>query len=450
MEIGFHLTPFWSPTDRNPTQIIDEAIQVVAAASRMGYRWVSIGQHWISHPTVWPQPFPVLARLAPETGSMRLKTSVLLLPIMNAVETAENVATLDHITHGRLDVGVAIGYREKELEVVGLARKDRVAKLEESLALMKRLWAGEEVSFPGDYTKVTAGRMGFTPYQKPHPPLEMGAQSIGATRRAARITDGVFFGPQVAWRDIARLSAVFREVRAETPAGGPGHVGASRSLIVGASKEAAQASARVYLEKTFAMYRSWEMQEKTMAELQLGFDIPLDDWTINGPHRVSPDDRRADPPARGRRRMNVRRALPVALPPAALWKLLWDVPRIVGCVPGCVEAREIEPHRRYAAQMRQKVGPISLSVPLDVTVTEAEPDRRLALQARGRDPVIGAEISMQVTLGIEAKGETSVLHVEAEGRVLGKLGVLGHGVIQRKAEEAMDEFGARLQRAAAG
>jgi alkanesulfonate monooxygenase SsuD/methylene tetrahydromethanopterin reductase-like flavin-dependent oxidoreductase (luciferase family) len=47
---------------------------------------------------------------------MRLKTSVLLLPNVNAVEAAENVATLDHITHGRLDVGVAIGYREQELE----------------------------------------------------------------------------------------------------------------------------------------------------------------------------------------------------------------------------------------------------------------------------------------------------------------------------------------------
>src|SRR5215813_5896421 len=180
MQIGFHLTPFWSPTDRPPTQIIDEAIEVVAAASRMGYAWVSMGHHLLSHPTVWPQPFPMLARLAPETGRMRLKTSVLLLPLMNAVDVAENVATLDHIAHGRLDVGVAIGYREKELEVAGLARKDRVTKLEESLALMKRLWAGEEVTFKGDYTKVTAGRMGFTPYQKPHPPLEMGAQSVGA------------------------------------------------------------------------------------------------------------------------------------------------------------------------------------------------------------------------------------------------------------------------------
>jgi alkanesulfonate monooxygenase SsuD/methylene tetrahydromethanopterin reductase-like flavin-dependent oxidoreductase (luciferase family) len=227
----------------------------------------------------------MLARLAPETGPMRLKTSVLLLPIVNAVEAAENVATLDHICHGRLDVGVAIGYREKELETAGLARRDRTAKLEESLALMKRLWRGEEVTFHGRYTRVTGGRMGFTPFQTPHPPLEMGAQSEGATRRAARLTDGVFFGPQVAWRDIGKLAAVFREARAEARVADAGNLGASRSLIVGPSKEAAVAAAREYLEKTFAMYRAWEMQEKSMAPLQLGFDVALDDWTVHGTPR---------------------------------------------------------------------------------------------------------------------------------------------------------------------
>ncbi len=282
MKIGIHLTPFWSPTDRTPTEILDEAIQVVAAASRMGFAWVSIGQHWISHPTVWPQPFPVLARLAPETGRMRLKTSMLLLPLLNPVDVAENVATLDHLTHGRLDVGVAIGYREKELEAAGLSRKDRVPKLEESLRLMKRLWTGEEVAFDGAYTRVAGGRLGFTPYQKPHPPLEMGAQSMGATRRAARLTDAVFFGPQVAWADIAGLIRVFRETRAAASAASPGQVFASRSLIVGASKEAAVAAARAYLERTFTMYRTWEMQEPSMVKLQLGFDASLDDWTING------------------------------------------------------------------------------------------------------------------------------------------------------------------------
>jgi alkanesulfonate monooxygenase SsuD/methylene tetrahydromethanopterin reductase-like flavin-dependent oxidoreductase (luciferase family) len=62
---------------------------------------------------------------------------MLLLPLLNPVDAAENVATLDHITHGRLDVGLAIGYRE--LEPAGLTRKDCVPKLEVSLDVMKRL-----------------------------------------------------------------------------------------------------------------------------------------------------------------------------------------------------------------------------------------------------------------------------------------------------------------------
>jgi len=282
MRIGFHLTPFWSPTDRHPTQIIDEAIEVVGAASRMGYAWVSIGHHLLSHPTVWPQPLPMLARLAPETGRMRLKTSMLLLPLVSPVDAAENIATLDHITHGRLDVGVSVGYREQELETVGLGRQDRVPKLEESLALMKRLLAGEAVTLEGRYTRVSAGRLGFTPCQRPHPPIELGAQSVGATRRAARLADSVFFGPQLAWDAVAKLAAVFREARQESGHATPGGVGASRALIVGSSREAAAAAARAYLEKTFAMYRAWEMQESTMMDLQLSFDVPLESWAICG------------------------------------------------------------------------------------------------------------------------------------------------------------------------
>ena len=148
--------------------------------------------------------------------------------------------------------------------------------------------------------------------------------------------------------------------------------------------------------------------------------------------------------------MRVTRELPIVATPAALWELLWDVRQIVECVPGCVEAREIAPHQRYAARMTQKVGPISLSVPLEVEVVEATTCRRLALSAKGRDPALGAEIAMRVTLDIETRGDESLLRIDAEGRILGKLGALGHGVIQRKAEEAVDEFGARLQRVVRG
>jgi alkanesulfonate monooxygenase SsuD/methylene tetrahydromethanopterin reductase-like flavin-dependent oxidoreductase (luciferase family) len=281
MRIGYHLTPFWSPTERGPTRTLDEAIEVIAASADMGFDWVSMGQHWLSYPTVWPQPFPFLARIAPVTGQMRLKTSVLLLPLLNPVEVAENVATLDHLSHGRLVVGVAIGYRAEELATVGLSRKDRVPKLEESIALMKQLWTGDEVTFDGQYTSVECARLGFRPFQQPHPPIEMGAQSRGATERAARIADGVFFGPQVAWRDIAALADVYRSARTAT--GQPlGALGASRCLMVGKSKEDAARQASQYLDKTFRMYNTWQMQESSMVPLQLDAGLSLDDWTIHG------------------------------------------------------------------------------------------------------------------------------------------------------------------------
>jgi alkanesulfonate monooxygenase SsuD/methylene tetrahydromethanopterin reductase-like flavin-dependent oxidoreductase (luciferase family) len=282
MQVGFHLTPFWSPTDRPPSQILDEAIEVIAAASKMGYAWASMGQHWISHPTVWPQPFPFLARIAPVTGSMRLKTSVLLLPLLNPVEVAENVATLDHLCHGRLTVGVSIGYRENELQAAGLVRRDRVPKFTESIGVMKRLWAGETVTHRGRYIRLEQARLGFTPYQQPHPPIEVGAQSEGATRRAAQIADGVFFGPQVAWADIWRLADVYRQARTEAGHADVGILGASRALVVGRDHEDAANRARRYLERTFSMYRTWEMQESSMVELQLGFEKNLADWTIHG------------------------------------------------------------------------------------------------------------------------------------------------------------------------
>ena len=268
MQIGYHLTPFWSPTDRQPTAILDQAIEVVRATVGLGFEWVSVGQHWLSHPTVWPAPIPLLARLAPETGTMRLKTSVLLLPLLNPVEVAENVATLDHLTHGRLTVGISIGYREVELRAAGLGRPDRAARLERSLEVMKRLWRGDEVH---------GARMGLLPLQKPHPPFEFGAQSEGATRRAAQLGDAVFFGPQMAWDDVRQLAQVYRAC-----GNGCGIVGTSRCLMVGRDRADAARRARQYLEKTFAMYSRWAMQEDSMVPLTLDFSRPLEDWTVHG------------------------------------------------------------------------------------------------------------------------------------------------------------------------
>ena len=148
--------------------------------------------------------------------------------------------------------------------------------------------------------------------------------------------------------------------------------------------------------------------------------------------------------------MHVSRDVDVAAPPEKLWDTLWDVSRMVTCLPGCTEAREVEPHRRYAAKMSQRMGPITLSVPLDVTVSRAVAPSSLALEARGRDPLLGANVTMTVALDVTPRAGGSRLHIEADGKILGKLGALGHGMIQRKGEELIDEFGARLRRVVEG
>ena len=147
--------------------------------------------------------------------------------------------------------------------------------------------------------------------------------------------------------------------------------------------------------------------------------------------------------------MRVAREVALAVAAERVWQALWDVPRMVGCVPGCVEAREVEPRRRYQARMSQRVGPIALTVPLDIRVTDESPGC-LTLHARGRDSRLAAEVQMSVRLAVEASETGSRLVVEAEGRVLGKLGALGAGVIQRRAEELVDEFTARLREAVGG
>ena len=148
--------------------------------------------------------------------------------------------------------------------------------------------------------------------------------------------------------------------------------------------------------------------------------------------------------------MRLGREVVLRASPPQVWTVLWDVPRIVACVPGCLEARELEPGRRWEARMSQRVGPIVLSLPLLVATVEVEGPRRLALEASGRDPLVGASVSMRVRLVLEPIGSGTRLTIDADARVLGKLGALGHSVIQRKGEEALEEFVECLRRTVEG
>ena len=101
------------------------------------------------------QTLPALARLAAGAGTMRVGATVILLPLLNPVDVAEQVATLDVITEGRFVFGVGLGYRDEENEAFGIAPGERVPRLVEGLEVIKRLWAEDEVTHHGRFFRLT-------------------------------------------------------------------------------------------------------------------------------------------------------------------------------------------------------------------------------------------------------------------------------------------------------
>ena len=285
MEVGIYIRDYIDDPTRPMSEQIEEAAEVCRRARGLCFSVIYSPQHFIGHPTVWLQPMQILSRLAPDAEGLKLMTGILLLAYHNPVDIAEQVVTLDHISNGRFILGLGLGYREKELEAFGTNRRDRVSRFEESIALMKQLWTGEEVTFEGKHWQVHEARIALTPVQKPHPPIWIAAQSTGAVRRAARIADACLLGPQPSWADFHSLATQYNEAVAER-GGSKGLLGANRSMAIARDRETAITEATVAGQAKAGMYAGFNMQENTTVDLGLGGPRELAEWAVVG----SPED----------------------------------------------------------------------------------------------------------------------------------------------------------------
>ena len=143
--------------------------------------------------------------------------------------------------------------------------------------------------------------------------------------------------------------------------------------------------------------------------------------------------------------IDLDRSIPLAAPPGQVWDALWDVPALARCLPGCQDVQEQVAGQRYRVAIKDRVGPFSLTVPLDVTV-EAEPaERHLGVVASGRDSLLGSPV--KVTLGVRLEADPAggtVLRLAGRAEIGGKLAALGQAVIQRKTRDVLETFATRL------
>lgn len=136
------------------------------------------------------EPVTLLSYLAAITEKVRLGSSVIVAPIRNPIQLAKSLGSLDHMSKGRLTVGLGLGGNPNDIPPFGFSADKRVRRFTEIIDVMKALWTQPEAYFQGEFWQLDGLKMEPKPLQKPHPPVWLGARHTNALRRAVRLGDG--------------------------------------------------------------------------------------------------------------------------------------------------------------------------------------------------------------------------------------------------------------------
>ena len=174
-----------------------ELIEQVRLVEKLGFASATVASHYAATGVSAFQQIPLLSRISAETESLLLNAGVVLLPLHKPLDIAEQLATIDVMSGGRLIFGTAIGYRDVEFHAFGTTRRDRVARFEQNLEAVKRLWVEDVVTMTGSHFQLNNAHCSIKPVQQPHPPIWIGADADAAVRRAARLGDTWYINPHV-------------------------------------------------------------------------------------------------------------------------------------------------------------------------------------------------------------------------------------------------------------
>jgi alkanesulfonate monooxygenase SsuD/methylene tetrahydromethanopterin reductase-like flavin-dependent oxidoreductase (luciferase family) len=184
-ELGLLLSSQF-PVGENASARFADQLEQVRMARDAGFDAVFASQHYLAHPFQYLHPVPVLSRVLAEAGEMRIGTSIALLALPSPVDVAEQLATLDVISEGRLTVGVGLGYRDVEFDAFGVPADRRLRRFLDNLDVVRRLWSDDDVTFEAEHVRLDHVPVALRPVQRPHPPIWMAGHTDAAIRRAAR------------------------------------------------------------------------------------------------------------------------------------------------------------------------------------------------------------------------------------------------------------------------
>jgi probable F420-dependent oxidoreductase len=187
-----------------------ETFELALIAEASGFDTATIGHHHFM-PGNLSDPLTFLAAVAVRTSTLRVGTGIFQLPIHNPVRVAEQVATVDQLSGGRISLGVGLGWWPLEYEVHGSDFRRRGARMEEALQILRLVWTEEEVSFDGRFHRFPSLTVHPRPVQAPHPPLWVAGVADAAIDRAARLGDAWLCGPVQSLPKAQSCLSVYRQ-----------------------------------------------------------------------------------------------------------------------------------------------------------------------------------------------------------------------------------------------
>jgi alkanesulfonate monooxygenase SsuD/methylene tetrahydromethanopterin reductase-like flavin-dependent oxidoreductase (luciferase family) len=267
LRFGLQLTsvhPATDPADRH----LAEHEELVRLAEQLQFDFIGVGQHFLTPELRYYQPIPYLAHMGSIAPSLRLATFILLLPLHNPIDIAEQMATLDGISGGRAIMGVGLGYADHEFEAFGVAKQERVARFEESLTVIRALWSGSGGKHEGEHFPIADLQASALPVQRPGPPIWSAGQTKVAVRRAARTADGWCVPPFLTHAQVVELTACFNEERQRCGLRPALEFPLRREMVIADSMEKAVAGAAARSESRMGTYVKWGMgQDYTSGDL---------------------------------------------------------------------------------------------------------------------------------------------------------------------------------------
>ena len=263
---------------------LKDDLELVQRAERLGFDGIVKGSHYSAHPFQSVQQIPFLAYAAAIAPKLRLICGLVLLPLHKPLDLAEQLATLDIMSNGKLVFGCGIGYRDVEFKAFGVPRAGLGKRFEESLEAVKRLWTEEFVSMKGSHFELDQANCTVKPVQKPTPPIWIGANADVAIRRAARLADCWYINPHNTLTTIERQMDLYKRALEECKKPFPKEVPMRREVFVAPTRAEAIRRAQPYLEEKYKAYRAWG-QDKVMPEgddFDHGFTELLEDRFLLG------------------------------------------------------------------------------------------------------------------------------------------------------------------------